>query len=97
MIRVIVIASLILLITIFLAGASSHTFRHPSIEDIQEQYYIQASKKIIEALKLNAFAAQLDCPCYDVVVSTQPEVFIIEVNKDRCPDTKGDKNGTTKP
>lgn len=53
-------------------------------KEVQEQYNIRAVELITKGLQHAAFAAQLDCSCYDIIMSSTDAGQIIKINKDRC-------------
>lgn len=89
--KTLIAISLIVLLTVIVIAANKYapSYRHPNIKELQQQYQTQASKRMLEALELVAFSSQLDCPCYDVAVSTVTGGLQINVNRDRCPETSG--------
>ena len=65
------------------------SYRPITVEEAKDLYQATATGHMLNALKYASFAAQLDCPCYDVTISTITGGVNIEVNKDRCPETVG--------
>lgn len=61
-------------------------YRPYTIKEAQDMYKAKGMEHVIEALKYLNFASTLDCPCYDVEISSAPDHVRILVNTDRCPE-----------
>lgn len=84
--RLIVISFCSLILCLALAGDTKH--RPPTAKEIMESYSQQAINQMLESLKSAKIAGMiqesLQCPCYDVVVSTTSEGSILRIERDRC-------------
>ena len=65
-------------------GETKPKYEVPTKEAMQEQYNLKASKLIMTAFQHAAFATELNCPCYDVVISTVPEGMKVDIDPTRC-------------
>lgn len=64
----------------------------PSVQKVQEMYQIRASEYMLDALRFASFAAELNCPCYDVKISTIDGGVTVDTNKERCPQRDADND-----
>jgi pyruvate/2-oxoglutarate/acetoin dehydrogenase E1 component len=85
---ILVIGICLLLASVGLLIGASTKYRSPTPEDMLQNYSQQAMEHMIEALKAAKIAGMiqesLNCPCYDVTVSTTDTSVILRVDRDRC-------------
>lgn len=67
-------------------------YRLPLPTEVRDQFEIQASNFMIQGLAMSNIAAKINeaihCPCYDVKITTAPNVTLIRIDNEKCKEIK---------
>ncbi len=90
---VFVIGLVVSLATISIAQDSKKSqYRAPTPKEIRQNYANQAMKHMMRALEsakiVGAINESLNCPCYEISVSTKDHSTLLRIDREKCKETK---------